>query len=77
MSLQGNKAWAPADADADNSALPHAVAGRSSRPLLYLTIDSAEQLPAAEAVIAALYAVPDAHDSLQQHQHVCALLIAD
>jgi hypothetical protein len=42
-----------------------------------LTIDSAEQLPAAEAGIAAMYGVPDAISSLEQHQAVHAVVIAD
>jgi hypothetical protein len=42
-----------------------------------LTIGSAEQLPAAEAVIAAMYGVPDATSSLEQHQAVHAVVIAD
>jgi hypothetical protein len=48
---------------------------------LYLPIDRAEQLPAAEAVIAALYDVADALGSLEQQQLVdsaiSAALIAD
>jgi hypothetical protein len=42
-----------------------------------LTIDSAEQPPAAEAVISAKYGVPDAISSLEQHQAVHALVMAD
>jgi hypothetical protein len=44
---------------------------------VHLTIDSAEQLPAAEAVIAAMYGVPDAISSLEQQQVVHAVVIAD
>jgi hypothetical protein len=42
-----------------------------------LVIDSAEQLPAAEAVIAAMYGVPDAISSLEQHHAVQVAAIAD
>jgi hypothetical protein len=45
--------------------------------VLYLTVDSAEQLPAVEAVIAAMYGVAAALSSLDQEQLVHALLIAD
>uniref|UniRef100_A0A383WH17 BACK domain-containing protein n=1 Tax=Tetradesmus obliquus TaxID=3088 RepID=A0A383WH17_TETOB len=44
---------------------------------VHLTIDSAEQLPAAEAVIAAMYRVPGAVSTLQQQQLVHAVVIAD
>jgi hypothetical protein len=44
---------------------------------VHLTIDSAEQLPAAEAVIAAMYGVPDAVSGLEQQQLVHAVVIAD
>jgi hypothetical protein len=73
--LQGC-AWATADVGSSAAADASMVSG-CSRPLLHLTIDSAEQLPAAEAVIAALYAVPDALESLRQQQLVWALIIAD
>jgi hypothetical protein len=66
--LQVNGAWATADAGETNSGCKRAP--------LHLTIDSAEQLPAAEAVIAAMYAVPASLFSLQQQELVCALLIA-
>jgi hypothetical protein len=42
-----------------------------------LTIANAEQLPAAEAVVAAMYGVPDAISSLEQHDAVHAIVIAD
>jgi hypothetical protein len=53
------------------------TAGHAKRPTVHLTIDSAEQLPAAEAVIAAMYGVPDAISSLEQQQVVHAVVIAD
>uniref|UniRef100_A0A383VZ76 BACK domain-containing protein n=1 Tax=Tetradesmus obliquus TaxID=3088 RepID=A0A383VZ76_TETOB len=43
-------------------------AAHAKRPVVRLTIDRAEQLPAAEAVIAAMYGVPDAISSLEQQQ---------
>uniref|UniRef100_A0A383WH79 BTB domain-containing protein n=1 Tax=Tetradesmus obliquus TaxID=3088 RepID=A0A383WH79_TETOB len=49
----------------------------ASRPTLHLTIDSAEQLPAAEAVLAAMYGVEDAIEGLEQQQLVDAVVIAD
>uniref|UniRef100_A0A383VM69 BACK domain-containing protein n=1 Tax=Tetradesmus obliquus TaxID=3088 RepID=A0A383VM69_TETOB len=49
----------------------------AERPKVYLTIESAEQQPAAVAVIAALYGKPDAISSLEQHQLVHTLVIAD
>uniref|UniRef100_A0A383WNT6 Uncharacterized protein n=1 Tax=Tetradesmus obliquus TaxID=3088 RepID=A0A383WNT6_TETOB len=52
-------------------------AAHAERPTVYLTIDTKEQLPAAEAVIAAMYDVPKAVSSLQQEQMVHALAIAD
>jgi hypothetical protein len=44
---------------------------------VFLTIDTAEQLPAAEAVIAAMYSVPDALAGLTLHQLVHVVSIAD
>jgi hypothetical protein len=44
---------------------------------LRLTLDSTEQLPAAEAVIAALYGVPDAITFLEPAQQVTAAVLAD
>jgi hypothetical protein len=49
----------------------------SHRPTLYLTIDSAEHLPAAEALIAAMYGAPNILNSLQEQQLVQAVVIAD
>jgi hypothetical protein len=71
--LQASKAWLVAgplqEKGADNAA--------SNRQRLRLPIDSAEQLPAAEAVIAALYGVPDALSSLEQQQLVDAVVLGD
>uniref|UniRef100_A0A383W9A1 BACK domain-containing protein n=1 Tax=Tetradesmus obliquus TaxID=3088 RepID=A0A383W9A1_TETOB len=47
------------------------------RPKIYLTVGSAEQLPAAEAFIAAMYGVPDAISGLEQQQVVHVVVIAD
>jgi hypothetical protein len=44
---------------------------------LQLTIGSADELPAAEAVIAAVYCVPDAFNSLEHAQLVNAVMLAD
>uniref|UniRef100_A0A383W0B1 BACK domain-containing protein n=1 Tax=Tetradesmus obliquus TaxID=3088 RepID=A0A383W0B1_TETOB len=52
-------------------------AAHAERRTVYLRIASAEQLSAAEAVIAAMYGVPDAISSLEQQQVVHALVIAD
>jgi hypothetical protein len=71
--LQADSAWTPISVPAGEAAAPLAVC---SRPVLHLTIDSAEQLPAAEAVIAALYGVPDALSSLPQQQLLVAAVIA-
>ncbi|WIA33113.1 hypothetical protein OEZ86_006266 [Tetradesmus obliquus] len=49
----------PASSSSSNQAPP-------GRHTLHLTIDSTEQLPAAEAVIAAIYSVEDAMDNLDQ-----------
>lgn len=50
---------------------------RPDRIVLTLSIATADELPAAEAVIAKLYGVDDALFSLQHHQLVQALIIAD
>jgi hypothetical protein len=68
---QAQKAWAA------SSSSNSASSSGANRTQLRLTIDSAEQLPAAEAVIAALYRVPDALSSLQQQQLIDAVFIAD
>uniref|UniRef100_A0A383VRW7 Uncharacterized protein n=1 Tax=Tetradesmus obliquus TaxID=3088 RepID=A0A383VRW7_TETOB len=49
----------------------------AARDSVHLTINSAEQLPAAEAVIAAMYGVLDALSRLQPEQLVHAVVIAD
>lgn len=49
----------------------------SNRAEVVLGIDSEEQLPAAESVIAALYGVDDCFDDLPHDQLVHALVIAD
>jgi hypothetical protein len=70
-------------AGAEPPATPTARSDSSSsdavakRPTVHLTIDSAEQLPAADAVIAAMYGMQDAISSLEQHQVVHAVVIAD
>jgi hypothetical protein len=71
------QAWAGPSANTSSPGGDAAAAAGSSRPKLYLPIDSEEQLPAAEAVIAALYDVLDALSSLQQQQLVDAVFIAD
>lgn len=58
------------DAAAAEAAAPH-------RPTLELTIDSQDQLPAAEAVVAALYGAHDTLLKLDQQQQLAAALIAD
>uniref|UniRef100_A0A383VJQ4 BACK domain-containing protein n=1 Tax=Tetradesmus obliquus TaxID=3088 RepID=A0A383VJQ4_TETOB len=74
---QAQQAWAATDANSSPGRDAAAAAAGSSRPKLHLPIDSEEQLPAAEAVIAALYNVRDALSSLQQQQLVDAAVIAD
>jgi hypothetical protein len=64
-------AWADSSASCSNAA------ASSSRPTLRLTLDSEGQLAAAEAVIAAMYGVPNALLILQQHQLVDAVILAD
>lgn len=49
----------------------------AEKPRITLTIDSAEHLPVAEAVIAALYGVKDCLADLQHEQLLQALVIAD
>jgi hypothetical protein len=49
----------------------------AGRPTLHLTIDSAEQLPAAEAVIAAIDGVEDAMQTLEQQELVDVVMIAE
>ncbi|KAF6251589.1 FAE1/Type III polyketide synthase-like protein-domain-containing protein [Scenedesmus sp. NREL 46B-D3] len=49
----------------------------TEHPCVHLTIDSAEQLPAAEAVIATMYGVPGATGTLEQQQLVHAVVLAD
>jgi hypothetical protein len=71
--LQAQQAWAPGAAD-DTAGREAAACKRRQ---LHLTIDSAEQLPAAEAVIAALYGVLDGLRNLQLQQLVDAVMIAD
>jgi predicted xylose isomerase-like sugar epimerase len=51
--------------------------GTAQRREVHLTISSADHLPAAEAVIAAMYQVPDAISSLQQQHLVQAVVITD
>uniref|UniRef100_A0A383VEL0 BTB domain-containing protein n=1 Tax=Tetradesmus obliquus TaxID=3088 RepID=A0A383VEL0_TETOB len=70
----------PATPTAGNGSSPSggsSIAASAQRPALYLTIDDAEQLPAAEAVIAEMYGVPGAISSLEQQQAVHAAIIAD
>jgi hypothetical protein len=62
---------------ADDQPSSSSAAAGAQRPTVQLTIQSAEQLPAAEAVIAAMYGVPDAIKGLEQHQAVHAVVIAD
>jgi hypothetical protein len=66
-----------ASSSSTSSAAAAALAGL---PTVCLTIDSEEQLPAATAVIAAMYGVesgPNSIGSLQQQQLVHAVVIAD
>jgi hypothetical protein len=64
-------AWATSSASCSDAA------AFCSRPKLRLPLDSERQLLAAEAVIAAVYAVPNALLALQQHQLVDAVMLAD
>jgi hypothetical protein len=64
------------DSSSNDSSVSSGSAACDERPTVYLTIDKAEQLPAAEAVIAAMYGVPDAISSLEQQQVVHAVVIA-
>jgi hypothetical protein len=75
---QAEAAWGPAvDLTVAHADVDSAEATASSRPQLRLTIDSAEQLPAAEAVVAALYFKQDAITSLEPMQQVTAAVLAD
>jgi hypothetical protein len=75
--LQAQQAWAAPDANSSSPGNEAGSAAGSSHRQLHLPLDSAEQLPAGEAVIAALYDVPDALSSLQQQQLVDAVVLAD
>lgn len=75
MVLQAQQAWAPSGAD--DAARSEATATAGRRPQLHLTIDKVEQLPAAEAVVAALYGVPNGLRDLELPQLVDAVVIAD
>lgn len=50
---------------------------QSCQPVFTLSITSEEQLPGAEAVVAAMYGLETAVSSLQQHQLVHAAVISD
>jgi hypothetical protein len=65
--LQTEEAWAPRPA-------VESQAAACTRPKLRLIINSTQQLPAAEAVIAALYCVPNVFGSLQHAQLVAAVV---
>jgi hypothetical protein len=70
----------PLDGLASSSGSSSAAAALADLPTVCLTIDTEEQLPAATAVIAAMYGVesgPNALSSLQQQQLVHAVVIAD
>jgi hypothetical protein len=70
----------PLKALASSSSSSAAAASLAGLPTVCLTIDSGEQLPAATAVIAAMYGVDsgwNAMSSLQQQQLVHAVVIAD
>jgi hypothetical protein len=77
FALQAQQAWATGCADDTAGTAAAAAAAAGKRRQLHLTVDCAEQLPAAEAVIAALYGVLDNLRNLQLQQLVNAVVIAD